>query len=66
MICWLQVTSGRGPTEYCCVVTQVVQHIIEESAELNLDVRILETTPSDKTDLFKSALLTLVRPKVRQ
>ncbi|RLC19333.1 MAG: peptide chain release factor H [Deltaproteobacteria bacterium] len=59
MICWLQITSGRGPAECCWVVTQAVRRIMEEAAEQSLKVRILEAISGEKPSTHKSALLAL-------
>lgn len=59
MICWLQVTSGRGPEECCWVVTRLTECIIHEAEKRNLKARILEMIPGPKPHTHKSALLAL-------
>jgi len=58
-ICWLQITSGRGPDECCWAVAQVVKAMISDASERGYAMRLLEAVPAGRPDLFKSALLSL-------
>lgn len=58
-VCWLQITSGRGPDECCWVVARVVEAIVKEALARGHNSRVLEIVPGSKPDLFKSALISI-------
>ncbi len=58
-VCWLQITSGRGPDECCWVVARVVEAITKDASVKGHDCRVLEVASASKPDLFKSALLSV-------
>lgn len=62
LICWLQITSGRGPDECCWVAARVVEAMVKDAAANGYTMTILEAIPGSKPDLFKSALLSLEGP----
>lgn len=59
MLCWLQITSGRGPDECSWVVSRVVEAIIKEASASGYSTRTLEVIAGSKPDLFKSALISI-------
>ncbi len=59
MITWIQITSGRGPTECGWVVAKLVQSIIRDAERKNIKVRLLEAVSHEKPKALKSALLAL-------
>lgn len=59
MICWLQITSGRGPAECCWAVAQLVPRILDEAAKKKLKARLVEAIPGEKPSTYRSALLAL-------
>ncbi|WP_186441666.1 peptide chain release factor H [Desulfamplus magnetovallimortis] len=59
MICWLQITSGRGPDECCWVAAQIVKQIVNEALSKGYKAHILQTIPSTAPDIFKSALVAV-------
>jgi peptide chain release factor len=56
---WLHITSGRGPDECGWVVTRLLSYIMERAEERALTVRVLETSPGERMDVLKSALVAL-------
>jgi peptide chain release factor len=59
MLCWLQITSGRGPDECAWVVSRVVEVMVKEASANGCHMQTLETVPGSKPDLFKSALISI-------
>ena len=59
MLCWLQITSGRGPDECCWVVARAVEAIVKDASQNCFKTCALEVIPGSKPDLFKSALISV-------
>lgn len=59
MICWLQVTSGRGPEECRWVVYQLVEYLIRETSRLGMSGELIEAIPGNFSQTFKSVLIAL-------
>ncbi|QTA85794.1 peptide chain release factor H [Desulfonema magnum] len=59
MICWLQITSGRGPEECCRVVAQVAEKIVSEAKQRAYKPHILETIPGIRQHTLRSALIAI-------
>jgi peptide chain release factor len=59
MLCWLQITSGRGPDECAWVVSQVIEAMTKEAAANGCHMHLLEVIPGSRPDLFKSALISI-------
>jgi len=45
MLCWLQITSGRGPDEWSWVVSRVVEAMTPEASANGCHMHILEIIP---------------------
>ena len=59
MLCWLQITAGRGPDECSWVVSRVVEAMTKEASAHGCHMHILEVIPGSRPDLFKSALIAI-------
>jgi peptide chain release factor len=59
MICWLQITSGRGPDECCWVVARVVEEILKDASANGHKADVLEIVPGERSGVFQSALIAI-------
>ena len=58
-ICWLQISSGRGPVECQLAVQKLVERILKEAKTSDVDVQVIEHQPGDKKRTALSCLLSL-------
>ena len=56
---WLQITSGRGPTECCWVAARLAERIREEVGGQEIQVEIIESVPGEAPRTCKSVLLSM-------
>ncbi len=58
-VCWLQITSGRGPEECALFVGKLAQVILESARSSDLRTEVVDRQPAEKRDCFLSVLLKL-------
>lgn len=63
---YLQITSGRGPTECCRVVALVLEKILIQARKLGLLVEVIEREEGDMNRTLFSAIVFLEGNKVDQ
>ncbi len=59
MINWLQITAGRGPSECCWVVSQLISHIKKDAGKNKIEIKMLEIVKGEQSGTSKSVLLAL-------
>jgi peptide chain release factor len=59
----IQVTSGRGPTECCWVVSQVLKTMLKEAGEKDINCKIIQQKKATEPDTLVSALIKLWGPE---
>ena len=63
---YIQITSGRGPTECCRVVVLVLQKIIEEAQRLGLTAEIAEQEEGTHSGCMFSATLVVTGERIEE
>lgn len=61
---YLQITSGRGPTECCRVVALVLEKILKQAKDLKLETEVLEREQGEMNRTLFSAIISLEGSKV--
>ena len=59
MICWIQVSAGRGPAECGWAAAMAAKEILREAGELKIKGDVLEAIPHERPNTLKSALISL-------
>lgn len=64
--CWLQVTSGRGPTECQFAVARLTETIIKTARASGLAADVIETTAGQEKNCLLSALISVSGKSAQQ
>jgi peptide chain release factor len=62
----IQITSGRGPAECTWVVAQVLKKVLQEAADLNLKVTVLQHDAGQENGTVESALIQIEGKKATE
>ena len=55
----IQITAGRGPTECCWVVAQVLKKLLAEATDVGLTYQLIDKVKGDINGTLNSALIEL-------
>lgn len=59
MICWIQITAGRGPEECCWVVARLTEYLMADAVRHGFQARLLEAVPGNMGNTMVSALIAV-------
>lgn len=62
MICWVQITAGRGPEECCWVVSRLTRYFIDDAGRHGFEAKVLDVVPGSGSNTIHSALIAVEGP----
>lgn len=57
MTYWIQISSGRGPTQCCWVTAKVTEQVLAEADAQNINAKVIKAVPGPVKGTFRSTLI---------